>query len=516
MAHSQKSERSPQVVSIAWLCVLLYGATFVILMLAGRLGVPSVFLNLGLVTMFAATMIVVAWAARTMTGPRFYYGDYQLASSATGFGGGTDVVGGALLLTFASAAGGDKLVLGPAIMIGLVLCGVLFASQMRRSGVATAAGYLGWRYQQSAVGTVAVLISTIILALILLAEFEVARLALAALGRADAGAMTWIVLVLAAIPPLLGGWLSIAVTNLVLSLWITLSLLLPTLLLGLVPGLMGSDAAQLVSGSDIPNLAALPPPAISREGIVATGSTLVVIACGIAAFPHTLARLSLVRRPSSAIEHMGWSALFAFIALAGIGFTLALILPDSSASLSQTLRGQPALHMLPYAALALAAVNGMSVTLFALSAAIARGVQRARAFDPNERTMFGSRLIVALVCLVLGWFAAEISLPVATLLIWAICLSAGCLFVPVFAAVWMAKIPGTATLLSMLAGLGVLAEVARRQLETGFDNAMAPIPATLMAMGAAAFVIAAGRIWWHFRMRGTEDHMLKMLRGASA
>jgi len=224
-----------QIITVLWVGCLVYSTMIIALILLNRLGLPIDFSHL-LHTIFVSFgVILLGWMGRTMTSRHFFFAQKRANSAASGWSGGTDWSGGAFLLILVSVSFYQRGIWIIAIMLGLLIMSLLFARAFHRAGVSTLPGFLAWRFPESGAGLLAIPASSIVLLLLAIAEFEVARSTMAIIDSVNAGQLTWFILFLAVVPAVLGGWMSLVFLNIVLALWLAISVLLPTLMLGLVP-----------------------------------------------------------------------------------------------------------------------------------------------------------------------------------------------------------------------------------------------------------------------------------------
>ena len=504
-------------ISGAVLFVLLLAAT-----LFGRLGLPLALIAFGLLLAAAVAIVVLGWFGRTMTSVHYFFAERTVPSAASGFSGGADWAGGAFILIFMSLDTFDRTVMAPAVMFGIFLTAILFASAFFRSGVSTLPGYFSWRFPRAGAGFLSIPIVSAILLAFVVAEFAVARDVLALLIPAPLENITWAVLLLAVIPVLLGGWLSLLFANLALILAVMVCVLVPTLLIGGAPGLLQSDGTLSGSIADLPIVSEL---TASQTGSTDLGSVftlMLVLSAGFSVLPHALSRLALVDRPVAASEHVGWAALFVFVLISTTPLSFGLIMGQDELKL-ELLASQPVLHVMPYIALLLLSYNGLAATLMAFSAGLVRGVQRSRSLDPGERSMVGTRLVAILVASSIGALLATDSLPIIALFIGALCLGAAALFVPLVSAIWLSRIPSIAYSLSIAVGTGFyfgtiyvfcVADAPAPLLQTVLNLTIAQMTnAAAIGMIAAAVALVLAMLLGRLKPELVKDPMLAVVRG---
>lgn len=504
-----------QVVTVLWIGSLVFCAMIVALVLLNRLGLPLDFSNFLNTIFFSFGVVILGWMGRTMTSRHFFFAQKHTNSAASGWGGGTDWASGAFLLILVSVSFQQRGIWIIAIMLGLLLMGLLFARAFHRADVSTLPGFLSWRFPESGAGLLAIPVSSIVLLLLLIAEFEVARSTLAIIDSVNTTQLGWFILFLAVAPAILGGWMSLVFLNIVLALWLAISILLPTLLLGLAPQIFTSDSANLGPDSNLAPLTSIMTLDLPATGFFQTLIVVAVLAMGFAAAPHALSRLSLVAKPVGAIEHVGWSALFVFIVLSAFGLSIELVSQSANVELATLLTTQPVLHVLPYFAVLFAACNALPVTLLTLSAGIVRGVQRTRRIDPGERSMFGTRMCIVTVAGAVGWWFADTQIEVGTYFVVALCFASGTLFVPLVSTAWIKSLPGKSVTLAMAIGAFLMgAEVWHYVLHGPPTWFSSPIYAAALSVGLGVACIVGG---WLYQQRQPDEEIspeLKILRSS--
>ncbi len=455
----QTSSNRAKITTILWLSGLTFVGTILALLLLQRLGLPSP-IALGTFVLLAwGSIISLSWISRTMTISTFFFADRALGGAPAGFGGTTDLLSGAFLIIFLVVPLPEKMILTSALVIGLLFQASLFSALFQQAGASTLPGFFTNRTQSASTGYAALFVVCIILSILLVAEFRVARDAITALSRLLPGQATLLVLFLAVLPAVFGGWLGLFFVNVALSLWVVICLVTPAFLVGFMPNLLAAGLELDFAGQ------ALEPLQLSSYHLLGdAGSsswvtiffTIFVLAMGVSTLPQVLSRLATSAHPVEAVESLGWLALTVFVLCSALPLSLGLVSSTpSSQELATLLESQPVLHMLPYFALLFAALNGLAVTLFALAGALARAFGRYRKLDPGERSLFFSRWLIIVFALFLITLPESLIPDSSPLLVSAIVLAAGSLFAPLFATVWIPSIQSTTVSSAMLAGVVV-------------------------------------------------------------
>ena len=314
--------------SIVYLLWMVFGAFLAViglLFLFERLGLPQEVVHGGILVFAVAAVMFLAMIGKTMTGAYYFFCDRQAKASVIGFSSGTDWAGGTFFIFFLAASPALKHLLAPSLVLGMFLLSGLFAALFYRSGALTLPGFFFWRYQSSASGWVALLVTSLALFLLSLAELQVAAQMLPALGFSNQTAGLVILLGLALLPGLAGGWLSLMFVNVVLALWIIVAMTVPTFVVGFLPGVFTQDISDgpvrnLLTELPLPNLELTEP-----NSLLGSLTVIITLSCGFAVLPHALSRLALGRRSFAAIEHVGWGTLFVFVVLASFALSVGLL-----------------------------------------------------------------------------------------------------------------------------------------------------------------------------------------------
>ena len=236
-------------------------------------------------------------------------------------------------------------------------------------------------------------------------------------------------------------------------------------------------------------------------------------AAGFATLPHAVSRMVLVKRPSAAQEHFGWVALFTFIVISTLPLTLEVITSEGDENW-QALASRPVVHMLPYLALLLIAVNGFSATMLGFAASLARGVQRSRNRDPGERSMFGTRALAVIAAAALVGAVQRYEVQIELLFPIALGLSASAFFAPLIAANWVGSIVRFFDSAAITAGAFVFAALVLPSLSSG-DQLSSPEIVTFAAFGISASfsILLIGKVIGILRPDLAADPTGRIIRG---
>ena len=141
--------------------------------------------------------------------------------------------------------------------------------------------------------------------------------------------------------------------------------------------------------------------------------------------------------------------------------------------------------MFAFFAILFAALNALAATLFAASSSVVRAAKRMRNLDPGEQSVFSTRLTIVLLALILLALPSEWIPTIDGLVIAALALGAGGLFVPLVVGTWLTVVSTWALNLSIAAGT-----ITTGLLLVDATNIWALPPVTAGAVGAAcAFVV---------------------------
>ena len=331
------------------------------------------------------------------------------------------------------------------------------------TGRAQSAGLLAWRIGSKFTGYLVLIVVSAILLALAMAEFQVADALLRVMTGLTAQQTIWIIILLAVLPSVFGGWAGLLLVNASLVIWMLICALVSASATGFLPSLLASpqDLEQVDTPLQILNLAA-----------------------GFSVLPHALSRLSTNSRPIEAIESVGWLALMCFLMLSALPLSVGLIVgTPSSGELATLLQNQPILQMLPYFVILFAALNELAATLFTAAASIVRTTNRLRNIDLGEQSVFLTRLTVLILAGGLMAWPEELILTTEELLIGALMMGAGSLFVPLVAGIWIGPISGWALNAAIASGAAVIAYLL---YPLGPINTALQSPVAASALGAAA------------------------------
>jgi Na+(H+)/acetate symporter ActP len=446
ISRNEKQLDAKRVVTILWLGGFAFVLAYFSMVLLSRLGLP-IQMAMAIIGIF---MIVAAlacgWLGRTMTSRIFFFTNRSIGVAPSGLSGCTDWLSGAFLGLLLMAGTTERLILAPSAMIGMLICTILFATAFQRSNVSTLPGFLIMRYGKRRVGLISLIFVALVLSLLLIVETRLASQLIATMMDLTQLQALVLVVVLIALPTLIGGWLALVIINAILVVWILICLLLPATLSGffssyLLNAISYQEALNPLSSLQLASFFGVEQSGLQLNGILDTALAVLVLSCGFACLPHALSRLTLSFHHVVVLESLGWSALSGFLILSAFPLSIGLLAVGANASeLSIALSKQPILQMLPALALLLAAMNAAAVTVFALSSSIIRLLRRTRNLDPGERTMFGTRALCVLLCIGLIFFLQDYSPAIGPLFVSAICISAGALFAPLTVAVWASRL----------------------------------------------------------------------------
>ncbi|MEP0944641.1 MAG: hypothetical protein ABJH63_09950 [Rhizobiaceae bacterium] len=431
--------------TLLWIALSSLIGALVIFLLLQRLGLPTEIVIGSILVMMVALFICMAWISRTMTSPMFFFANRALGPFTSGLGSATDFLSGSLLILLFSINLTSKMILATGLVLGIVFHAALFSANIQRAGVLSLPGFFAWRFGSKFTGYLVLPIVTVVLLALAMAEFQVAGALLQLMTGLSAQQAIWIVMILAVLPSVFGGWSGLLLVNASLAIWMLICALIPASATGFLPSMLTSaQQADLVDTPlQILNLvdSTLLFPS---DGALSTSwliLTVLVLAAGFSVLPHALSRLSTNSQPLEAIESVGWVALMCFLMLSALPLSVGLIVGNpTSGKLAELLQNQPILQMLPYFVIVFAALNGLSATLFTAAASIVRATNRLRNIDPGEQSVFLTRLTVLVLAGCLMAWPEEMILTTEELLVGALMLGAGALFVPLAAGIWLGSI----------------------------------------------------------------------------
>lgn len=506
---TQDSRVKPdRILLILWFAGAAIAAFFALLFVLHRIGLPIQLVHIGFAVFFALGVSVLAWLGRTIIGDLFFFARRAANVPAIGMGGSADWIGGAVLTLLMGLSLSSKYVLAPALVLGLLIQAILFAMAFRRSNVATLPGFFDWRYNNQFAGLSVLTVSVVVLSLIVLAEFSVARDVMANLAGLTRFHAAVLVLLLAVLPAIVGGWLSLVIVNAVLSVWILISIIVPASLTAFLPKSIVSIAApQSVATNFSPlNYSSDLVLAAPASGLLFLA--VLALAAGFSALPMGFSRLATVNKPVEAIQTLSFSALVVFLVLAIFPLSIGLIstVPTSN-SLASALQSQKVLLMLPYVGLLLIAYNALAATLLTLASTIIRGIRRSRRLDPGVQSIFATRAAALAVCVIVFLLVGTLPMNAGEILLAAVAVSAGGLFPPLVAAVWLSNIHSLVSAVASILGAGAAGALVYFKIVASSGDAAA----AGLAVGFA--VIALGRVAATlFARNGIKDEKLSFLR----
>ena len=498
-----------RIVTLLWLSGIAFLAAYLSLVLLSRLGLPVEMVIAIIGVGMALITLVGGLYGRTMNSRTFFFTHKSAGIAPSGISACTDWLSGGFLLLILVATGTDRLILAPSVMIGMLLCTILFATAFQRSKVSTVPGFMTMRYDKRSVGLVALIFVAIVLGLLLVTEVKLASHLVTKLMVVEPFTALLMVIILIVLPTLIGGWMALVIMNAILVVWILICVLLPATVTGFFSNFLISiisyqSPTNLTDVLEFSELAGFNGFNLQSETIFQTAITTLVLSCGFACLPHALSRLTLSFHHVTVLESIGWSALSGFLVLSAFPLSIGLLAVEASTGqLSQALSQQPILQMLPALAILLAALNAASVTVFALSSAIIRLLRRTRNLDPGERTMFATRALSVILCGGLVFMFQMFSPQIGLTFLAAICISASALFAPLTAAIWASRISPWAVAAAMFVGGGMTSVfIAAPFVSTLFPQAsyyagqipvLAPTSASGLGMLAGIVILIIGR-----------------------
>ena len=427
--------------TVFWLASCTLCGAFVVFYLLQRLGLPGHIVVGTIIALTTGLILTLAWISRTMTSYLFFFANRALGSFAAGMGSTTDMLSGVFLIIFFSTILSGKMILATSLVLGIVFHAALFSASFQRSGVSSLPGYFAWRSQSQLLGYFALLTSSAMLLALAMAEFSVARDVFQILSGMPAETTVWVVLVLAVLPSVFGGWTGLLLVNATLTIWMVICTLTPAVAIGFF-----SPAMALTSESGVQSLSIEPLKLLETTLLtdhltdpspLALSLILLSMAAGFSVLPHALSRLSTTGHAVEAIESVGWLALTVFLMFSALPLSVGLVVSQpTSSSLAALLQGQPVLQILPYFAVLFAALNGLATSLFAVASSAARASNRFRNRNPGEQSVFSTRLCILLVAMGLATLPQSVFPPIDHLFFGALMLGAGGLFIPLLASAW--------------------------------------------------------------------------------
>lgn len=446
--------------TLYWAALFSFLGAFFVFLLLQRLGLPAEIVIGSVLVMTVVLCVCLAWISRTMTSRMFFFANRALGPFTSGLGSATDFLSGSLLILLFSVSLTSKMLLATALLLGVLLHATCFSANIQRAGVLSLPGFFAWRIGSKFSGYLVLPLVTVILMALAMAEFQVAGALLQVMTGLTTQQTVWIVMLLAVLPSVFGGWTGLLLVNAALAIWMLICALVPASATGFFPSLLQSDQATDAVDTPLQILTLAESPLLFAAGTSTSWQVLsvLVLAAGFSVLPHALSRLSSNSRPIDAIESVGWLALVCFLMLSALPLSVGLIVADpTSERLSILLQNQPILQMLPYFIILFAALNCLSATIFTSAASIVRATNRLRNIDPGEQSVFLTRLMVLMLAVGLIAWPAELTLPTDELLVGALMLGAGGLFIPLIAGIWIGSISNWALNASIALGALVTA-----------------------------------------------------------
>ena len=481
-------------ITLFWSAFFAFCGALVVFMLLQRLGLPAEIVMGAIIAMTICLFFWLSWISRTMTSGLFFYANRALGPFTSGLGSTTDLMSGTLLIVLFSSGLAGKMVLATGLLLGVLFQATLFSQAFQRSGVSTLPGFFAWRCRSQLTGYLALAAVIGLLLQLALAEFRIAENMLRLLTGVSSQQTAWIVLILAVLPSVFGGWSGLLLVNATLVVWMLICTLVPAAATGFFDGLLQSSLQSDFVGAPLDPLLLVPttlfPGAGSSAPLILIG--IITLAAGFSVLPHSLSRLATNGRAIEAIESVGWLALTLFLMLSALPLSVGLIMATpTSSKLAVLLQTQPVIQMLPYFVILFAALNGLAATLFAASSSIVRAASRLRNLDPGEQSVFSTRFgVVLLAVAMIVWPPLYTPAP-EQLLIGALMLGAGGLFVPLIAAAWVTAFSTWALGLSIVAGTAVTGML---MTPTGLALIQHPILSGALGALAATLVLVGDRL----------------------
>lgn len=443
--------------AVLWITSLCLIAAIIVFLLLQRLGLPTSVVIGAICAMTFSLLIILSWISRTMTSSAFFFANRALGSFTAGIGGTSDIVSGALLVVMFSAALTGKMVLATAVSLAIVFQAALFSATFQRSGVSGLPGFFAWRARSQMAGYVALFPVALILAVLALAELQIAANIAGKIAGISVDHAIILILILAVLPSLFGGWLGLLLINATLVVWMIVCAIAPAIATGFFSPFLRAAMELDFVGTPLPVVETFPSMSFFESLHTSTAgfllATILVLATGLSVLPHALSRLSTCARPIEALESSGWGALVIFLILGALPLSVGLIVSAPTSSvLAVLLQSQPVLQMLPFFVILFAAYNALSATIFAAASAIARAANRFRNRDPGEQSVFSTRLCIGLIAVGLLVLPKYLTFSPDWLLVNGLALAAGSLFVPLIASIWAGPLSSWSLSLSIGAG----------------------------------------------------------------
>ena len=227
-----------------WIGLCTFVSLLAVFLLLQRLGLPTEIVVGAIFTLSAATFFGLTWISRTMRSSVFFFANRALGPFTSGLGSCSDFLSGAILILFFSTHLAGKMVIATGLVLGVLFQAALFSAPFQRSGVASVPGYFAWRFERQITGYLALIAVFGMLAMFAMAEFQVARNLLQVQTGLPLEQAGWVILLLAVLPSLFGGWTGLLLVNAVLAIWMLACTLIPAIGTGFFASIL-SRALQL-------------------------------------------------------------------------------------------------------------------------------------------------------------------------------------------------------------------------------------------------------------------------------
>ena len=479
---------------LLWIGALAIAVFLLAAALLYRLGLPSGPLFGVALGGIIVVVLMLGFLGRTAVTRVYFFAGRQMPPAVSGFGGGFDFGGGVFWLIFAAASASLKLVLAPAIVLGIFVMSGVFSRNIRSSGSATASGLLSRRYPWQGAGSVSLAIAIAGLLALAIAEAQLGVAVIEAVfpGRADAALIGLVLLALAI--GLLGGQMAHAFFGLAMAFAFMLLTAGTTIVLGIAPELL-DPTIRIVPEITLDRLNVMAGPGFPEM----TGSTdrlaiIVVVVCGVSVLPHAASRLAVVDKPRQAMEHLGWSSLWVFVTLSSIPLSIGLLVGGGATELGRNALMHPVFVLVAWLALLIASFAAFAMTFFSLSVHLARGVQRLLVRSPDDFSMALSRFLLVAMAGGMIWLGLPTNVAPTTLFIDALCVLAAGLFVPMVIACTLDRVPGYAMTAACLIGVTPLLVYFLRFEPTDLRFvSMTQLWLVSVGMAAALLILLAAR-----------------------
>lgn len=439
---------------ILWLAAVALLGAAVLLVTLQRLGLSLEVANAVAAGWIVCAVVLTGWTGRTIKASRFFFADRAARAAPLGIGGISVWCSGAFVLLYFGGESMTRALLLVALFTGIALYGCLFAGPMRASMAASISGALSWRYESRGPAFAILPGSIIVVILMMVCEQTVSAHLFARFSGLSVQVSSLVVMLLAVIPALLGGWTSLFIINAVLGLWVLIALLLPAIVVGFMPFMLPAPGAgaEALSVLVLRSSEAVLNAGASNNSWTMVGAFL-VLATGFASLPQALARASLATRRSAAVETAAWSALALFLMVSAFGLSIGLVIAEQAGSPQAVLlQSQIALAIMPHVALFFLTFNALSTALWVAASTLTRTLRSGRLSEPGGGSMFTIRVLLIGAAVLLGAMIDPESIDAPRLLVSTIALSSSALFVPLFCTFWIGWASRTAVMAAALAG----------------------------------------------------------------